>query len=179
MCGNDGFVNVGNMVHQIIDFCSVFIGKTITGCIRDIDHRSAGLDHSFDNTGQIFRFRSPCIFCVKFHIVYELPGVFNGIDGTADDFFRCGVQFFMDVVYGSANAGMDTSFFGILQCFGCHFDIFFYSTGESTDGRVCDRLGDFHDRVKIAGTRNRKAGFDDIDPEFFQLTCHFDFLNGV
>ena len=45
-----------------------------------------------------------------------------------------------------------------------HFlDVFRIAAGEATDGRATILIGDRLDRLKIAGRRGRKTGFDNID----------------
>ena len=64
MSGNNGFVDVGDMIHQIGDLCSVLVRQTIPRGVGDIDDGGAGFDHCFYYPGQLFFFCTACIFGV-------------------------------------------------------------------------------------------------------------------
>jgi len=55
-------------------------------------------------------------------------------------------------------------------------NVLVHATGESSDDRAFDLLGDFLNRREITVTDHREPGLDHIHLEPCQLTCHFEFL---
>ena len=173
MSGNNGFVDVGDMIHQIGDLCSVLVRQTIPRGVGDIDDGGAGFDHCFYYPGQVFFFCTACIFGVKFDIIDKSTGIFYGLYRSPDDFVGSGIQFFVDMIPGGTDSGMDTSPFSKFQCFGSHFDVFFYSPGQSTDGWNGYCFRNLYNGIEIPGTRDGETGFDDVYTQFLELPGNF------
>ena len=89
--GDDRFVHIGYMIHQVGDFFAVFIRQAIACSVGNVYNRSSGFDDGFYHACQIFVFRTSGIFGIKFYVVHELTGIFYGFDGTGDDVFRIGI----------------------------------------------------------------------------------------
>ena len=114
-----------------------------------------------------------CIFGVKFDIIDKSTGIFYGLYRSPDDFVGSGIQFFVDMIPGGTDSGMDTSPFGKFQCFGSHFDVFFYSPGQSTDGWNGYCFRNLYNGIEIPGTRDGETGFDDVYTQFLELPGNF------
>jgi hypothetical protein len=77
------------------------------------------------------------------------------------------------MIPGGTDSGMDTSPFGKFQCFGSHFDVFFYSPGQSTDGWNGYCFRNLYNGIEIPGTRDGETGFDDVYTQFLELPGNF------
>ena len=129
------FVYSVNMLHQVFDFCTIFIRQTIACGIRNVHHRSSSLNHSFYYACQIFIVRTSGIFSVKFHIVNVTSCIFHGSYCTFNNFFTGRIEFILDMRIRSTDSRMNTFMFGILQGFCCYINIFLYGTSQRTDSR--------------------------------------------
>ena len=71
---------------------------------------------------------------------------------------------------------MNTFVFRRFQCLRSTFNITLGCTGQRTDGRALDLLGDFIDGSEIAIRCDGKACFDDVNFQFRQSMCHTQFF---
>ena len=65
---------------------------------------------------------------------------------------------------------------GMLQCFPGPVDVGLVTAGQAADHRPANRLGDLPHRFEIAGRGDRKAGFDDVDPQVGQRLGDLQFF---
>src|SRR5206468_5136072 len=70
---------------------------------------------------------------------------------------------------GSSDTGMNARTAGITKGLRSRFDIFFHGSTERAYSSFLNYFRDLIYRFKIAGTGNRKAGFDDIDSHIFEF----------
>ena len=78
MHGDDGLVDVGHVIHQVLDLCAVLIRQAITVGIGDINGGGAGGNDGFHHAGQVFIVCAAGIFRIKFHIIHKLTGILHG-----------------------------------------------------------------------------------------------------
>jgi len=176
---NDGFVDVADVFHQKFDLLSIYVGEAIAGGVWDIDHGGTRLDDGFDHFGQVDVVGAAGVFGVEFHVVHKFAGVLHTGDGSFQNVVLVGIEFVLDVVIGGSDTGVDTTALGILEGFGSHFDVFLNGAGQGTDYRPGYSLADLNHRVKVPGTRNRKTGLNDIDPQVFQGLGHLYLFYGI
>ena len=167
------------MVHQILDLGAILGRQAVARGVGDVDHGGAGLDHGLDHLGQELVVRTAGILGVEFHVLDELPGILHGAHGPLQDLLTRGVELVADVRVGGADAGVDALVLGVLERLHGSVDILLHRPGEGAHGRPGHGLGDLHDRVEVAGTRDREAGLDDVHAELLQRLRHLDFLHGV
>ena len=146
------FVYSVDMLHQVLDFCTIFIRQTIACGIRNVYYRSSCLDDCFDYACQIFIVRTSGIFCVKFHVIYVTSCIFHGSYCTFNNFFTGRIEFILDMRIRSTDSRMNTFMFGILQGFCRYINIFLHSTSQRTDSRPSHRFRNFNYRIKISRT---------------------------
>ena len=84
---NNGLVDVGYIVDQVGNLCSVILSQTVTSGIRNIDNSCTCIDNCFDYTGQVFIVRTTCVFCIKLNIINKLPGIFDCFNSPFDYLF--------------------------------------------------------------------------------------------
>ena len=108
MAGNNGFVDIGDMVHEIGDFFAILMRQAIAGGIGNIDDCGAGFDNGFDHPGQVCIIGAAGVFGIKFHIVDKIFGPFNGLYCPFNDIFAIGIEFGFDMQIRSADSGMNS-----------------------------------------------------------------------
>src|SRR6187397_2030925 len=75
---------------------------------------------------------------------------------------------------GSANTCMDPWIPCKFQCFGSHFNVFFYGAAKTTDLGLFNDRSDLFYTFKISGTGDRESGFNYINTQLFKLKCQLD-----
>ena len=95
--GDDGVLDSGDMVAEILDLGSIFLRKTVSGRIRDVHHGSSGLDHGFDYSGEEFIVGTSGILGVEFHIFNIFLGVFHRAYRPFENLLPGGVEFVPDM----------------------------------------------------------------------------------
>jgi hypothetical protein len=94
--GENGIFHV-HMIDQILDFCSVFVGETISCGIGDVYHRSSRIDNCLYYACKIFVLCTSGIFGVKFDVIHKISRIFYGFDRPFKNFLTIGVEFIFDV----------------------------------------------------------------------------------
>ena len=79
----------------------------------------------------------------------------------------------------NADAGMDSLAFGQRQGVGRRVDVLGHGTGQRTDDRQRNGLGNLADGIEIARTRHGKSRLDDIHAEGFERSGHLYFFNRI
>jgi len=92
MGGEDGPVDIRNVVNQVFDLPAILLWQGVTCCIGDVHYRGPGIDHRFDNPGQVFVIRPACILSIEFHIFNETLRIFHRLDRSFQDLFGITVQ---------------------------------------------------------------------------------------
>jgi hypothetical protein len=179
MTGDNGFVDIGDMVYEEGDLLTVLFGQAVAGGIGNIDDGGAGGDNGFDDAGEIIVVGAACVFCVEFHVIYEVLCPFHGLDGTFENLFAVGVELISDMRVRSADAGMDAGAPGGFEGLCGHFDIFLHGAAKAADDGIFDCLCDFFHGMEVTGAGDRETGFDDIDAKGFELEGQFDLFPGV
>ncbi len=179
MAGDNGFVDIGDVVHEEGDLLSVLVRQTITGGIGNIDDGGAGGDDGFDDTGQVIVVGAACVFCIEFNVVDEILCPFHGLDGAVENLFAGGVEFIFDMRVGGADAGVDAGSPGGFECLCGHFDIFLHGAAKAADGGVFDNPGYFFHGMEVTGAGDGETGFYDIYAKGFELEGQFDLFPGV
>ena len=82
MGGDDGLIDIIDMLFQIFDLLEIFLWKTIARSIRYIHYCSSCLNHSFYHLSEIFIVCSSCIFAVELYIINKSLGIFRSRNGT-------------------------------------------------------------------------------------------------
>jgi len=177
--GDDGPIDIGNVIHKPGDLFAILIGEAVTGRVGDIDYCCAGGDHGLDHAGEVFIVGAAGVFGVEFDVADEVTSPFHGLDSALQDFFAGSVEFAFDVRVRGTDAGMNAGLTGVAECFGCDFDIFLDGAAETADGGVFDDLSYFFDRMKITGAGDGEAGLDDIHSQSLQLNGQADFFFGI
>jgi len=179
MAGDDGFIDIGNVIDEEGNLFAVLVGEAIAGCIGDIDDGGAGGDHCFDDAGEVFVVGAAGVFGIEFDVADQVAGPFNGLYCPLEDLFAGGVKFGFYMRVGGADAGMDAWPAGVLKGLSGDFDIFLDGAAEAADGGVFDDPAYFLDGMEISGAGHREAGFDDIDAQGFELEGELNFFIGV
>ena len=168
-----------DMLHQILDFLTIFLRQAITRRIRDVHHGGTGLDHGLHHAGQVFIVRASRIFGIELHILHITLGILHGSHGTFNDFLTVRIEFVFNMRVGSTDAGVNTFVFGFAQGIGCHVDVLLHRTGQRTYRGPRHSLGNFYHRIKIARTGDGETCLNHIHAQSFQLLGHLDFLHRV
>ena len=103
-----------DMLHQILDFGSKFLWKTITCSIGNIHNCCTRLDYGFHYSGQIFIIRTTSIFCIELHILYILFGISHRCHSPFYNLFTIGIELISDMRIRGPDTGMDPFMLGIL-----------------------------------------------------------------
>ena len=168
-----------HMLHQILYLVAKFVGQTETCGIRDVHHCGTSLHYGLHHTGQILVVRATGIFGIELHILHIALGILHGSHSAFYDFFGSRIKLVPDVALAGSDTRMYALVLGILQRLGCHIDIFFHSTCQSTyrGPRHCLRY--LHHAVKVARTRDGKTRLYNVHTQQLQLSGYLYFLHGV
>ena len=177
--GDDGAVDAVHMVHQILDFGTIFGGQTIAGGVRDIHHGGTGLDDGLHHPGQVFVVGASSILGIELHIVYITACILHGSHSPLDNLLAVAVELVLDVCIARSDASVYALALGIFQRFGSHVDILLHGSCQGADGGPGYGLGNLDHRVEISRTGDGESCLDDIDAKLFKLLGHLNFLHGV
>ena len=162
------FFDAIHMFHQIFDLGTILIGQAITCRIGNIHHRRSRLDHSLDNSCQVFIFRTPGILAIKLNILNILFGIFRRSDRPLKNLLTIGVELIFDMRIGSTDTGMYTSTLSELQGLGRHVDISLDRPCQSANRRPSNRFRDFNHTIEIARTRNGETRLNHVDAQLLE-----------
>ena len=165
MGGQDCLVDVGDILHQVLDLRAVFLRKTITRCVRDVDYGCAGRNHGFHYPCKVFVVGSSGVFSIELYVFDILLCVFDSPNGTLNDFFACGVELVADMGVRGPDTRVDTLALCVSERLGSGVDILLDSAGQRTYHRPGYGFGNLYYRVEITGAGYRKSSLDDIYSE--------------
>ena len=140
--------------------------------------RGASLDHRADHFEEVGGIGAPGVFGVKLHVVRELAGAFDRIDGHLQDLAlllgqRLAVavvaEFAGDMNVGGADAGVNARPLTLGQGLAACLDIGGHGAGERADGRSLNFAADALDRLEIFRRRVGIPGLDDVHVQQRQL----------
>ena len=137
-------VNAINMLHEILDFVTIFIRQTITCSIRNVHYSSTRLDNSLNDTSQILIIGTACILSIELYVLNILFSILDSSYSTFDDFLAGRIELILDMTVAGTDTGMDSLMLGILQSLSSTINIFFYGTGKCTNSRPGYSLRDFY-----------------------------------
>ena len=81
MAGDDGLIDIVDVVDEEGDLFAVLVREAVAGGIGDIDDGGAGGDDGFDHAGQVFVVGAAGVFGIEFHVIDEVLCPFYGLDG--------------------------------------------------------------------------------------------------
>ena len=162
--GKRCLVHVGNVLHQVLDAATEFIGQGVAGGIGDVDNGSTRSDGGLYDLGQKLVIGAACILCVELNIVHVLLSVLHGSSGALKDLLGRSAELIVDVAVGNADARVDTGALALGQCASSGIDVLFHSTGKCADYGTVPYLGsDLLNRLEVTRGRHRKARLNNID----------------
>ena len=162
---NTGIFNTIHMLHQILDFSTIFLRKAITGSIRNIHNRSTSLYDRLYHASQILIIRTSSILRIEFHILDVFFSILYSSNSTLDDFFTIRIELIFDMAIACTNTRMNTLMLSILQSLGSTVNIFLHRTSKGTNRRPSHGFRNLHNRIEITWTRDRETSFDNINAE--------------
>ena len=168
-----------HMLHQVLNFLTVFVRKTIARGVWNVANRSTSFHNSIDDACQIFVVSTTCVLCIEFHILHVTLRIFHSSSGTLNDFLTCGIELILDVRIARTDTRMDALMLGIFQGIGSHVDVLLHGTCQGTNRWPCHCFRNLYHRIEIAWRRNWETGLDDIHTQHFQLLCHLYLLNSI
>ena len=177
--GDNGLVDVGNVVHEIFDFRAVLLRQAVACRVGNVDHRGAGADNRFDHAGEVFGIGASGVLGVELHVLDVTLGVFHRLDGRFENLLGRRPQFVEDMLGRDADARVNAFVFGQTQRIGGNVDVFRHGACERADRRFGNGLRNFQHGVEIPGTGDRESRFDNIHAETFQQFGDLDLLRGV
>ena len=95
--GDDRLVDVVDMLFEVLDLGTVFVGEAIAGGIRYVDHSGTGLDDGLYHTCEILVVGASGILSVELDVVNILLGVGHGAYSTLQDVFAVGIELILDM----------------------------------------------------------------------------------
>ena len=136
--GDDGLIDVIDMLHQILDLLVILLGQTVACGIRDIHDGGTSLDHSLHHLGEIRVVGATCILAVELHIIDETLGILRGSHSTFQNLLTGGIELVPDVLVAGTDTCVDTLVLRKLQGLEGHINVAFHSTCQGTDDGPCD-----------------------------------------
>ena len=176
---NDCVIDAIYMVNQIFNLSTIFWRQTIACRIRYIHHRSSCFNNRFYHTCQIFIVRTPCILCIKLHIIHKTTCILHCCYRTFNNLFPIGIEFIFNMRIRSTDTCMDTFMLGKSQCIYCYIDILLNRTGQRTNSRPSHRFWNFNHWIKISRAGDREAGFNYIHSQRFERLRYLNLLHCV
>ena len=177
--GDNGLVDVGNVVHKVLDFRTVFVRQAVARSIGDIDHRCTGLDDRLDHAGEVLDIGASGVLGVKLHILDVTFGVFHRLDSRFDDLFGRGTQLVIDVLRRNADTRVDAFVLRQPQGVGSNVDILLHGAGQRADRRKGNSLGNLQHGVEITGAGDGKSRLDNVYAEALKQLGDLNFFGGV
>ena len=138
--GDDGLVDVVDMLFEVFNLCAVLVWQAISGGVRDVDHSGTSLDDGLDHACEVLVVGASGILSVELYVVDILFGVSHCAHCALQDVFAVGIELIFDMRVTCADTRVDTFVLGIFQRLGSHVDVLFYGTCECADGRPCHRF---------------------------------------
>ena len=179
MCGDDGFVDSVDMLHQVSDLGSVFLRETVACRVGNIHHCGSGLDYGLDHPGQVLVVGSSGILSVELDILNASLRILDGADCPFENILPVGFELVPDVGVGSPDSGVDSLVLCVLQGIGSCVDVLFHGSGQSADGRPGDSFRNLDHGVEVSGAGDREASLDGIHAEGFESFCELNLLDSV
>ncbi len=176
---DDGLVDVGNVVHQVGYLRAVLARQTVTRGVGYVHYRRARRYDGLHHAGEELLVGAARILGIELHVVDEAARVFYRLDGVFENRFGRHAQLLVNMIGRGAYSRVDTSALRELQRLGCHVDVFLHGASERAYHGARHGLRDLHHRIEIARARYGESGLDYVHSEFFELSGHFDLLDGV
>ena len=156
---------------------AVFFGCSVAGGIGKIDSSGASGDGGLDDLDKEIDFSAGGIFRGEFDVGGEAAGAANSIGGETEDLVAGFAEFKIAMDFASTKKNVNPAPFASRFHGGASgVNVGVDAAGQATDDGSADGPGNFLDRIKIAATGNRKAGFDNIDAKSGELAGDFEFL---
>jgi hypothetical protein len=84
------------MLHEILDFVTIFIRQTITCSIRNVHYSSTRLDNSLYDTSQILIIGTACILSIELNVLNILFSILDSSYSTFDDFLAGRIELLLE-----------------------------------------------------------------------------------
>ena len=150
-------VNAINMLHEILDFVTIFIRQTITCSIRNVYYSSTRLDNSLYDTSQILIISTACILSIELYVLNILFSILDSSYSTFDDFLAGRIELILDMTVAGTDTSMDSLMLGILQSLSSTINIF-------STARVSAQIVGQVTALEISTTELKSPGLDIGNP---------------
>ena len=179
MDADDRLVDVRRVLHDILDQVGKLIGNGIADRVGQVDRGRTGRDGGFEDFTEKIAVAAGAVFRRKLHVVGQAFGVSHGILDLGQHLITIHPQLVFQVDVGSGQKGVDPGFGGIFDGAPGAVDVRFIGPAQSCDFGCLEFAGNLRDRIEIAFRCRRKAGFDDIHTQLFQLDGQSQLLRRV
>ena len=108
MGGKDGLVHSVDMLHQVLDLCTVLLRQAVACRVRKVDDGRTGLDDGLDPPCEVLVVGPSGVLGVELDVLNVLLGVLDGPDGALEDVLPVGVELVLDVGVGCSDSCVDS-----------------------------------------------------------------------
>jgi hypothetical protein len=159
-------VDVRHAVFQDGDRRTIFLRRRVADGVGNIDRRRPRVDGRFDDLAEKITLGASGVLGRELHVVAVARGSLHALDRPLDDLLARHLELKLAVDGARGQEDVNPRFGRVLEGFPGTVDVGVVAAGQAADDRrTADRVGDFADRLEVAGRSDRKAGFDNIDAE--------------
>ena len=146
------------------------VGRRVADGVRQVDRRGARGNDGFDHRRQVRHVAAGRVLGRELHVVGELAGLGDGLDGGLEALLARDAQLALEVQVGCRDEGVDAPLAGGGDGLAGAFDVGGGTSGEGSNRRSLHLLRDPPHRLGIVHRRDREPGLDDVHAERFEPT---------
>ena len=164
---------------QVPDDGGVVARHGVADRVRDVQRRGPGLHRLLDDFGQEVQFRPGGVFRRELHVLDQIAGAADALDGPADDLLRRHLELELAVDGTRGQEDVDARPGGVLHGEAGPVDVGRVAPGQAADDRPVDLPRDRLDRLEVAGRGDGEAGLDHVHAQVAQRPSHVQLLGQV
>ena len=176
VAGQDYVLDTLGVLTQILDAGCVLLRDHVADGIRNVDGSSTGLDGGFNDAAQEVEVGAGRILSGELDVRTELLGEGYVVRYGFQHLIRCHLQLVLHVYRAGCQEGVNAGRLCTADGVPCRLDVLLTAARQRADGSAAHGISDCCDGSRITGRSSRKACFNDIYLEGFELLCNLDLL---
>ena len=174
---DDRLVDVGHAVEQVVDDRGEDLGRGVADGVGNVDRAGPVLDGGLDHLAQKVALGAAGVLGRELHVAALAARQLHRLRDHGQDLALRAAQLLFAVNGRGAEEGVDAGPLGRAHGRGARQDVLVDGAGQAANDGPLDLLGDGLDRDEVAGRRNGKSRFDDVDLELRELARDADLLS--
>jgi len=175
---DDGLSDIRHVFDDALHELPVLGGHRVADRVRDVDGRSARVDHGLEHLVEECRIRAARVLAGELDVLAQCPRELDALDRAPEHLVRLHAQLVLHVDFAGRQEHVYARLLAEAHRVPAPFDVRRHAAAQRRD-RAIDALRHRAHRLEIARRRRREPRLDDVDAEKLELARDFELFRQV